>query len=300
MSCARSGLAGHGRRGLPAASLLPETLECRWREEQIEYRQLAQSGSDAGETVELAREIGADWVVLDGYQFGTEFQRAVKNAEMRLLVVDDDGCARHYVADRSSDQNPCTLGNMYPSHDSGAVLLLRMRYALLRGEFLQARPADRTHPARAQRVLVTLGGGDPDNCTHTILEAIALIPGLTIIAVVGPSNPRAAELEQLAQRAGGRIAIRRNLTSPAAVNGMGGSRYFRGRHHMLGAGFHGLADASGGTLAENQRPNATSLDALGVAKNLGRHGELSEETSAPHSRTSSMILRCARQCRERA
>ena len=30
-------------------------------------------------------------------------------------------------------------------------------------------------------------------------------------------------------------------------------------------------------LAENQRPNATSLDELGVAGNLGWHGELSEE-----------------------
>ena len=151
--------------------------------------------------MELAREIGADWVVLDGYQFGTEFQRAIKNAGMRLLVVDDDGCARHYVADLILNQNPCASRDMYPSHDSRAALLLGTRYALLRREFLPARPANRAHVPRAQRVLVTLGGADPDNCTRTILEAIALIEELTTIAVVGPSNPRATELEQLAQRA---------------------------------------------------------------------------------------------------
>ena len=108
-----------------ASRLLPKTLKRRWREEQIETRQLAESGDDAGETVELAREIGADWVVLDGYQFGTEFQRAIKNAGMRLLVVDDDGCARHYVADLILNQNPCASRDMYPSHDSGTGVASR-------------------------------------------------------------------------------------------------------------------------------------------------------------------------------
>ena len=32
-------------------------------------------------------------------------------------------------------------------------------------------------------------------------------------------------------------------------------------------------------LAENQRPNATCLDKLGVAGNLGWHGELSEDNA---------------------
>ena len=93
-----------------ATRLLPKTLKRRWHEEQIETRQLAESGDDAGTTVELAREIGADWVVLDGYQFGTEFQQAIKDAGMRLLVVDDDGCAQHYVADLILNQKPWLRG----------------------------------------------------------------------------------------------------------------------------------------------------------------------------------------------
>ena len=149
-----------------AARLLPETLKRLWREEQIQTWHLEETCHDAGETVELAGEIGADWVVLDGYQFGTEFQRVIKNAGLRVLVVDDDGCARHYVADLILNPNPCAVREMYPSHDSSTALLLGPRHALLRREFLPARPANRTHAARARRVLVTLGGADPDNLPH--------------------------------------------------------------------------------------------------------------------------------------
>ena len=123
---------------------------------------------------------------------------------------------------------------------------------------------------------MTLGGGDPDNCTRTILEAIAVIEELTTIAVVGPNNPRAPELEQLAQRAGGRIAIRRNppdmpqlmAWADLAVSAAGTTCWelaFMGLPMLLVV------------LADNQRPNATCLDELGVAGNLGWHGELSED-----------------------
>jgi UDP-2,4-diacetamido-2,4,6-trideoxy-beta-L-altropyranose hydrolase len=165
---------------------------------------------------------------------------------------------------------------MYPSHDSGSVLLLGTRYALLRREFLPARPANRVHAPRANRIFVTLGGGDSDNCSRTILEAVALIEGLTTIAVVGPNNPRAPELEQLAQRGDGRIAVRRNppdmpqlmAWADLAVSAAGTTCWelaFMGLPMLLVM------------LAENQRPNAICLDELGVAENLGWHDELSED-----------------------
>jgi spore coat polysaccharide biosynthesis predicted glycosyltransferase SpsG len=126
--------------------------------------------------------------------------------------------------------------------------------------------------------LVTLGGADPDNRTRTILEAIAPIEELTTIAVVGPNNPRATELEQLARRLGGRITIRRNppdmpqlmAWADLAISAAGSTCWelaFMGTPMLLVV------------LAENQRPNATCLDKLGVAGNLGWHGELSEDNA---------------------
>src|SRR5262245_51071189 len=92
------------------------------------------------------------------------FQRVIKNAGMQLLVVADDGCARHYAADFIFNQRPCAVPDFYSNCDSRATQLLGARYVLLRREFLPARPANRYHALRAQKVLVTLGGADPDNC----------------------------------------------------------------------------------------------------------------------------------------
>src|SRR5262245_47860447 len=39
----------------------------------------AGSESDARQTTSIARRLGAEWVVVDGYQFGSTFQRVLKD-----------------------------------------------------------------------------------------------------------------------------------------------------------------------------------------------------------------------------
>jgi UDP-2,4-diacetamido-2,4,6-trideoxy-beta-L-altropyranose hydrolase len=258
------------REGVPATRLLPETLKSGWREQQMETRRLAQSGDDVERTVELAREIGADWIVFDGYQFGTEFQRGIKTAGMRLFVLDDDGCARHYAADFILNQSACAVPDMYSNCDSRATLLLGARYALLRREFLPARPANRYHAMRAQKVLVMLGGADPDNCSRAILEAIALIDEITTIVA-----PRASELAQLARRGDRRISIRRDPPSMPQLMASADLAISAAGSTSWELAFMGLPMLVV-VLADNQRLNATCLGKLGMGRNLGWHSELSE------------------------
>src|SRR5437868_1176504 len=59
----------------------------------------------AAELIALAREREARWVVVDGYQFGSEYQRAVKAADLKLLCMDDYVQAEHYFADLILNQN---------------------------------------------------------------------------------------------------------------------------------------------------------------------------------------------------
>lgn len=50
---------------------------------------------------------------------------------------------------------------------------------------------------RLGRVLVTLGGGDPENYTLEVIQAIqkADVPGLEATVVIGASNPHSNVLE---------------------------------------------------------------------------------------------------------
>src|SRR6478752_3505281 len=60
---------------------------------------------DAEQLVQLALAHDATWVVVDGYQFDVEYQRRLKAAGLKVLVVDDTGHAGAYVADLVLDQN---------------------------------------------------------------------------------------------------------------------------------------------------------------------------------------------------
>src|SRR5262245_49913761 len=162
MRCLALAQAWHERGGeailVTARSI--DSLKPRLDEEGLPVRRLDdESGSlgDARATARLAREIGADWAVLDGYHFTAEYQRVLKAAAVRVLVIDDYGHAEHYWADAILNQNLHARESLYPSRKSDIRLLLGPRYTLLRREFWKWRGWKRTHPREATKVLVTFG-----------------------------------------------------------------------------------------------------------------------------------------------
>ena len=57
------------------------------------------SDADAERVVRFALERNAAWIVLDGYQFTERYQRLLKEAGLRILLLDDLGSCGHYWAD---------------------------------------------------------------------------------------------------------------------------------------------------------------------------------------------------------
>ena len=105
----------------------PPALRARAEVLGVTIKELsAASGSpaDAAETIALAQSLRAAWLVLDGYHFDADFQRAVKTAELRLLVFDDTAHATHYAADFVLNQNLGASASLYPHRDPTTRLLL--------------------------------------------------------------------------------------------------------------------------------------------------------------------------------
>jgi UDP-2,4-diacetamido-2,4,6-trideoxy-beta-L-altropyranose hydrolase len=152
------------------------------------------SPDDAEATALLAKTVAATWIVVDGYQFGADFQRIIKDAGFMLLVFDDYGHARSYSADIVLNQNLGADEKWYADRAQHTRLLLGTKYALLREQFSAWRNWKREIPAVARKVLVTLGGSDPDNVTGKVIDALQ---GLDIEAkiVVGGSNPHLEPLK---------------------------------------------------------------------------------------------------------
>ena len=94
-----------------------------------------QGKNDLQETALLAREHGADWVVVDGYQFDSFYQEGIKNAGFKLLFIDDYGHCDHYHADIVLNQNVYASNDLYGWREPYTRLLLGAKYVLLRKEF---------------------------------------------------------------------------------------------------------------------------------------------------------------------
>lgn len=149
--------------------------------------------SDLMNTLSILKNESADqknWLVLDGYHFTPEYQKAIRNEGIRLLVIDDMNHLLHYHADIFLNQNVHAPDLKYQC-DEDTTLLLGTRYVLLRREFLKYRDFNRQIPDRAKNILVTLGGADPNNVTHKVIEALKLLdePDISVRIIIGPANP---------------------------------------------------------------------------------------------------------------
>lgn len=163
--------------------------------------------ADADATAALARELGAPWIVCDGYHLGAAYQSRVKASAPRLLFVDDYGHGEEYCADLVLNQNLYAEPTPYQRRSSGTELLLGSRYALLRREFT-AHPAQaRTVPARAGRLLITLGGADPAGFTSVALAALADVADMEALVIVGGSNPHGERIAAAASALGERVKV---------------------------------------------------------------------------------------------
>jgi UDP-2,4-diacetamido-2,4,6-trideoxy-beta-L-altropyranose hydrolase len=130
------------------------------------------------------------WLVLDGYHYTPDYQAAIRDAGIHLLVIDDMNHLQHYHADILLNQNIHAQDLKYHC-DEDTTLLLGTRYVLLRREFLKYRDFKHKIPKRAKNILVTLGGADPDNVTLKAIEALNLLedPDISVKIIIGPANP---------------------------------------------------------------------------------------------------------------
>lgn len=234
------------------------------------------AGEDLHLTVEWVHRHPGAWLVLDGYGFDSAYQRVVKQAGARLLVVDDDVHADHYYADVILNQN-IHATELHYQCEPGTQLLMGTRFALLAPDFLAWRDHRLEVPAVAHRVLVTLGGGDPKNQTTKIVRALKLarLPGLEVAVVVGGANPHLNSLEQELKNLGRAFRLVHNSDNmpelmawaEMAVSAAGTTvwelAYMRVPTLVL-------------VLAENQIRISAALQEAGLARSLGWFADVDE------------------------
>jgi UDP-2,4-diacetamido-2,4,6-trideoxy-beta-L-altropyranose hydrolase len=175
-----------------ASRALPTNVARRLADAGIERTHLPE---DVPPLVDAAATLAAtepgSWVVVDGYGFDAAYQRALKSCGNPLLAFHDGQTMDAFPADIVVNPNMEADAAAYRS--TNAFLALGLRYLPLRKPFWQGRTPLRNGKPR---ILVTLGGADPDNLTGAMAHALApLGDRAEVMVLVGPANPHRASLE---------------------------------------------------------------------------------------------------------
>ncbi len=111
-----------------------------------------------------------DVFILDGYHFGTDYQRAVRAQGYRLICI-DDLADKHYVADVVINHSGGWSVKDF-SAESHTEFCLGPKYAVLKQPFLEAAKKRDSPIPQNQNILLCLGGADPKNDTLHILKKL--------------------------------------------------------------------------------------------------------------------------------
>jgi len=220
------------------------------------------------------------WMVLDGYHFDPAYQRRIKEAGHQLLVIDDMAHLAHYYADIVLNQN-LHAAQLHYFCESYTQFFLGTQYVLLRREFLKWEGWQRETPEVARKVLVTLGGGDPENQTLKVIRALqeVNVDGLEAVVVVGPSNPHLRELQSAIRNPQSAIRLVQNVTNMPELMAWADVAISAGGSTCWEMAFMRLPTVLL-VLAENQRFVAEQMGATGAALDLGWHKDLTPDKIA--------------------
>jgi UDP-2,4-diacetamido-2,4,6-trideoxy-beta-L-altropyranose hydrolase len=158
---------------------------------------------DARQTIEALDGEKPEWLIVDHYGLGLEWEGRLRPHVGRIIAIDDLANRRH-DADLLLDQNYTLEGER---RYAGLVpptctLLVGPRHGLLGPQFAARRRASRKRVGRVQRVLVFFGGSDPFNTTALALTALSASPfsHWEVDIVLGANHPDRNGIEQQASR----------------------------------------------------------------------------------------------------
>lgn len=218
------------------------------------------------------------WVVLDGYHFDSAYQRRLKGMGHSLLVIDDMAHMDHYYADVVLNQN-IQAEELDYSTEPTTQLLLGTDYVMLRSEFWHWISWKREIPEVALKILITLGGADPDNQTLKVIRALQYVGGLEGIVVVGASNPHYDALDSAVRHSLSDIRLVHNTSNMPELMTWADVAVTAGGSTCWETAFLGLPNVLL-VLADNQKGIAEKLDRVGVAYSLGWYGDVTSKRIA--------------------
>lgn len=228
--------------------------------------------------ISKAIELDAGWIVVDGYQFDSRYQKKIKDAGLKLLYLDDHGHCTHYFADTILNQNISASADLYRNKENYTELLLGTMYTLLRKEFLKWTDWTRRQTNEVRKILITLGGGDQLEFVKRILEALDLFKDreLEVAVVAKSTNKTIDQLEKTVSEMDIKIRVEKDVTDLSELMIWADAAITAAGSTCWEMAFMELPILTV-VLADNQRDIANGLERAGYSFDLGYVDKLSRD-----------------------
>jgi UDP-2,4-diacetamido-2,4,6-trideoxy-beta-L-altropyranose hydrolase len=214
-------------------------------------------------------ETKPDGLIIDHYDIDISWEYPLRKYAKRLMVIDDLANRKH-DCDLLLDQNYSKIDNRYNGLiPDKCIQLLGSEYAILRPQFQKARENLRERDGGVNRILVFMGGADPQNVTSKVLRAIHMLErsDIAVDVVVGNLSPYHDEIKTLTSNMPNTIChhnvenMAKFMSSADLCIGAGGTTTWE----RCCVGLPTITII----LAENQKNISESLDKEGALINLG-------------------------------
>jgi len=229
---------------------------------------------DARTTLDAARQCGCEWLVLDGYGFDSEYESGVWGHGFGVLYIDDLGDRKH-SADIILNPNLTAASAQDAGQHHETHQLLGTEFSLLRREFRSWSDWNREIVPTANRILVTLGGGTPEELALCILEALEQVKSQveSVMFVLGASSEQPESLKKGGAKLEGKASFVRAASDMATLMAEADVAIAAAGSTCWEMCFMGLP-ALIVDVARNQTAEAMELHRQGYAKYLGSGSEL--------------------------
>lgn len=224
---------GHVIRSLALADILKNEFECHFiirnplqtlKEQILDVCKSIIILSETNNDIEEANQVvdicltKEDIVVLDGYNFNTQYQKVIKNKGCKLVCVDDIH-SYHFVADVVINHAGGVDKNKY-SREIYTRIYLGLKFAILRKDFLE-ESKNRVGIEFNKNVFICFGGADPNNETLIALKKCEEVGNIDkCYVVLGQAFLHHMQLEYYLKKSSLNVKILNNLSAAQMVKYM--------------------------------------------------------------------------------
>ena len=230
------------------------------------------------EEILLEKKGWIDWIIFDHYGYHIENEAGFRKFANKIMAIDDLANRKHdcdLLLDQNYIKNISRYDDLVPGN---CIKLLGPQYALLRPEFSEKRDKMRSRYGNIRRLLVILGGSDPDNITGIVLDGIHLLArrDIFIDVVIGSSNPHKEIIEKkISELGNASLTVQASNMAEKMLEadlciGAGGSTSWE----RMCLGLPAMVIV----IAENQQKITEELAADGLVINLGWHKSITPQS----------------------